>query len=652
MASTIETSSRCATGSLSRTIEAARRRGYAWWSVLAFVLLAAALLKAHELATEPVLSENLLRSRPVVLGAIWLEALLAGWMLSGLYRGITRWVVVGCFGVLGVVALALAVGGATSCGCFGRARISPWYTCAFDLGAALAVGLIPGRLAPPLTISQAPRRFAVALVLAIAVGLGATVAAVRTSPNVPGPSQSGDVGAVAGRAGALNDPADQCWLTAARMILAELNLDPNDLDSLKADDVDDVLKAVSEESGRDGQAVREVSVAELLDLGNKEGGIVGAVAGSDGHLYVILGRIKSGEHALYQLMHGSSGPTLVPEAGMSPQRFTRAWRITRNGRPPSIPLKVGRGTLTVSEWFHNFGEVPSRGTITHEFKLFNSGDVPLAFDKPRTSCACTTTSSDKRTILAPGETKTLGVNVLLRNAPSCQQNVVLKLEEPRSNAVRELVLSLLGNQGTFRTSSPELVDFQRVLPGRGYTRTVLVTESDVDRFDIKAVEVGKLPIRWSKTTATNPRGVRVHTIGLELSPGYDLTAGVHTGEVVLVPDVQGPEIPVPIRFNVASWVRVSPQVINLGEVKIGETRSETVRVSSVDGQPVQVEPALVPAEAKVHVETDKESPSMLLHVSFSPREKGFWVSKIKVAARSEERASTIEIQCTGFGKER
>ncbi|MGC8643895.1 MAG: DUF1573 domain-containing protein [Isosphaeraceae bacterium] len=625
----------------------AGRQGYAWWSALAFVLLAAALLKTHEVATRPVMSENLLHSRPIVLGTIWLELLLAGWMLSGLHRQATRWMVVGCFGALAVVALALAISGAESCGCFGRAHISPWYMCGFDSVALLGVLFIPGSGAPSLTVSQAPRRFGVALVLALVVGSISTAFIVRSGARALGGLRSNS--AVAGRPISPNDPADQCWLTGARMILADLGLDPNGLGSLKAGDVNGVIKAIDEMRQSDGQTAWEVPLTELLRLDSKTGGAVGAVADTDGHLYIVLRRIKSGPHVLRQMMHGSSGPELVPEASLSPPRFTRAWAFASNGKSVGVPLKVGRGELTVSECYHNFGEVPSHGTITHEFKLSNSGNVPIAFDKPRTSCTCTTTSSEKRTILAPGERKTLGVSLLLRNAPSCQQNVVLRLEDPQGKADRELVLSLLGNQGTFRSSSPEMVDFQRVLPGRSYTRSLLVEESDVDHFDIKAVEVGKLPIRWTKTTEPNARGNRVHTIRLELNPGYDLTPGIHTGEVVLIPDARGPEIPVPFLFEVATWVQASPRVINLGEIGIGETRSETVRVSTADGRPIQLEPVSVPLETTVRVETDEESPSVLLHVSFSPRKKGLWASRIKATARSDGRASMVEIQCMGIG---
>lgn len=131
-------------GHASGATSTAGRDGYAWWSGLAIVLLGAALLKAHQVASGPHLGTSPFHSRQFLIGAIWLEVLLGGWMLAGLHRRITRWVVIACFGGFAAVALALALGGAESCGCFGRVQVNPWYTSAFDAAVALGVWLFPG----------------------------------------------------------------------------------------------------------------------------------------------------------------------------------------------------------------------------------------------------------------------------------------------------------------------------------------------------------------------------------------------------------------------------------------------------------------------------------------------------------------------------
>jgi hypothetical protein len=125
--------------SASQRKESTGAHGYAWWSGLAVVLLAAALLKARQAATEPIPGTHILSSRPLLIAAVWCEILLGCWMLAGVHRRITRWVVIACFGAYAAMALALALGGAESCGCFGRVQVNPWYTTALDAGIALVV---------------------------------------------------------------------------------------------------------------------------------------------------------------------------------------------------------------------------------------------------------------------------------------------------------------------------------------------------------------------------------------------------------------------------------------------------------------------------------------------------------------------------------
>jgi len=150
------------------------------------VLLGAALLKAHLVASEPVLSTNPFHSRPFLIVAIWLEVLLASWMLAGMHRRVTRWVVIGCFSAFAVVALTLALGGAESCGCFGRVHVNPWYTSAFDSVIALSVWLFPGSRSPSLTASNAPGRLISVLVAGPMLAGTLTVVMVRSKSSMLG----------------------------------------------------------------------------------------------------------------------------------------------------------------------------------------------------------------------------------------------------------------------------------------------------------------------------------------------------------------------------------------------------------------------------------------------------------------------------------
>jgi hypothetical protein len=119
-----------------------RREYHVMRAVLALVLLAAAALKTHQLATQPTLGEGLLSSRAFLTVEVEFEILLGLWLLSGLYRRLAWAVTAGCFAVFAGVAFYKGVRGEASCGCFGVVAISPWVTLIFDvlcLGGLLAL---------------------------------------------------------------------------------------------------------------------------------------------------------------------------------------------------------------------------------------------------------------------------------------------------------------------------------------------------------------------------------------------------------------------------------------------------------------------------------------------------------------------------------
>ncbi|MBN2022776.1 MAG: hypothetical protein JW809_08260 [Pirellulales bacterium] len=102
-------------------------------ALLGLLLLAAAVLKAHQLATEPVLGAGLLDSRWVLIATVEFELFFGLWLLAGLLPRLTWAAAIGCFVLFAGVSLHKALSGAASCGCFGRVEVNPWYTCTLDV---------------------------------------------------------------------------------------------------------------------------------------------------------------------------------------------------------------------------------------------------------------------------------------------------------------------------------------------------------------------------------------------------------------------------------------------------------------------------------------------------------------------------------------
>jgi hypothetical protein len=110
--------------------------------VLGVLLLSAAGLKAHQLATEPVLSTGLLDSRWLLMATVEFELLFGLWLLGNIWPKPTWAAALACFGLFTCVSLYKALSGYATCGCFGRVSVNPWYTATLDLsGGVLAFPL-------------------------------------------------------------------------------------------------------------------------------------------------------------------------------------------------------------------------------------------------------------------------------------------------------------------------------------------------------------------------------------------------------------------------------------------------------------------------------------------------------------------------------
>lgn len=142
--------------------------------VTGLVLIVAAVLKIHQLLTEPIISKGFWESWEFFLIQIPLELGLGIWLVCGLFRKAAWMLAVLAFGLFILVTLHKGLMGAESCGCFGRVKVNPWITfSAIDI--PLFLGLVIFRpkglkLLPPPWPS-ARHFFGVAIPTFIAFGI-------------------------------------------------------------------------------------------------------------------------------------------------------------------------------------------------------------------------------------------------------------------------------------------------------------------------------------------------------------------------------------------------------------------------------------------------------------------------------------------------
>jgi hypothetical protein len=161
--------------------------------VVGLVLVTAACLKTHQWVTDPsaefALASKLGLSYSVlpwlVLALIEVELLLGLWLLSGLAQAACRLATLALFATFAFANLYLAGTGATSCGCFGKLALSPWYAFAIDACALATLFQFRPTATSPLRLWESfrvrgPRLAFAHIALVSAVGLAVPV--LRSQP--------------------------------------------------------------------------------------------------------------------------------------------------------------------------------------------------------------------------------------------------------------------------------------------------------------------------------------------------------------------------------------------------------------------------------------------------------------------------------------
>jgi len=97
------------------------------------LLLVSAALKADQLLVDEAAQDGLFGARWFLMAVVEFELMLGIWLLSGIFAFRCRQVVLVVFAMFAIVALQKGLSGESSCGCFGRLEVNPWWTFGLDL---------------------------------------------------------------------------------------------------------------------------------------------------------------------------------------------------------------------------------------------------------------------------------------------------------------------------------------------------------------------------------------------------------------------------------------------------------------------------------------------------------------------------------------
>jgi hypothetical protein len=168
-------------GDLDCVASAQNRVWHVLRPALGGLLVTAALLKSHALATAPLVGGDLFASRWFVLAVVQVELLVGLWLIAGIWPSWAWRSAIALFVVFGAASLSKALAGEASCGCFGRLAVSPWLTTGLNAAAAFA---LVGWCAPPP--QEAPRNVAGCRGAGLRLGLDGRLARRARQRQSPG----------------------------------------------------------------------------------------------------------------------------------------------------------------------------------------------------------------------------------------------------------------------------------------------------------------------------------------------------------------------------------------------------------------------------------------------------------------------------------
>jgi len=577
-----------------------------------------------------------------MIAVVAFEGSLGLWLLAGVWARVSWAVALGCFGLFACVSVYKGLAGETSCGCFGRVETSPWLTAGIGMLAVIALWVLrPGEKAAAGKLFRTAAGLATAVLCVSLVALGIRGLWIMAATAV----QQEDAGlATVGPAGPEACPAD-CLRFAVRLARAELglevgaeNTEPELADASKA------LTALLYDAAGAGGKVEPVPLERLLE--EPMDGAVPPVllVHRTGHLEVLVGAVRTEVGVYYQVLHGEAGVRLASAQDLRHGGFSKAWRIA--GAGVGVPVRVGQTEVRLDKIYHNFGELAAEQEAECVFSVANSGTRPVVMDAPTSSCGCVVASPAEAKELAPGDKLAVAVKVRWAAVTSLRHKVFLTFREQTGTQTR-VALDVLACQRMSLKLSANRLDFGQVSGAKTYMQTVRLEEVPTDRFEVKAVDVGSLPLDWQIQRLATPEGLRQYRLQLRLTP-RGLSVGRHVGDLRLTTTSRlRPTVTIPVQFQVQPPVRAIPSIVSVGIVPVGQPQRHMVDLVCDEGPIQEISVAQTPPACRVELPGQGGGHRVALTIVLSA--PGIWREEVVLAVRTSEKQHRVVVPCVGFG---
>jgi hypothetical protein len=262
----------------------------------------------------------------------------------------------------------------------------------------------------------------------------------------------------------------------------------------------------------------------------------------------------------------------------------------------------------------DFGSVPRGPALTHSFRVVNNTKGPVSIASLRVSCGCVSASAQKN-FLNPGEETAVVARMDTTRFTGIKSvTIYVQFDRP---AFEEVRLWVQANGRDDFSVTPDTLSFGQIK--RGSAPSATASLRFFGNTNIQVVEI-RSETNYVKPVAKEVRrqdGEVVYEVTANLRE--DVPVGKWYTDVWLKTNNPSiPQVRVPLTVEIESALSVSPENVNLGEVKVGGEAERRVIVrgikpfliTGVKGTDDQLSARDGPSEKKaVHVLTVKVKPA-------------------------------------------
>jgi hypothetical protein len=211
-------------------------------------------------------------------------------------------------------------------------------------------------------------------------------------------------------------------------------------------------------------------------------------------------------------------------------------------------------------------------------------------------------------------------------------------------------VEVLGAQLRALEFSPKSLNFGHVAHDATVKRTLRISEAATDRFQIKDVHVGNLPLSWTMEERTTASGLNVYLLHFTLS-GESLVPLEGDGSIAVITNSQLlPELPVPISYQCTARFSVSPRSVAFGVHDADSVAKTTIQLTGPAGCEVSI--ANAPEGFMASASEGPDAGTHQIEVTMDTTQAGPRFGQLQIRLSSTNEQQTVTLDCAGFVRAR